>query len=165
MHLIIDTDIEYCVKGGDKMQRSRSLISSDKYFSDEETLSENENRYNTENKNDIENEFENESQMQRHVHEFLGSTQIAEIRTDPHNHRFAGVSGQAIPIPGGNHVHQIRTRTDFYEDHFHKIIDVTGPAIRVGDRHVHFVDGNTTINEGHSHEYRFATLIDDPIGD
>ena len=101
---------------------------------------------------------------QTHVHEFLGSVQLAELREDPHNHRFAGVTDQVIPIPGG-HVHKLCTRTDFYEDHFHLINDTTGPAIPVGDnRHVHFVTGNTNVEEEHFHEFRFATLIENPIG-
>lgn len=102
---------------------------------------------------------------QRHVHEFLGSVRLAELEEDPHNHRFAGVTGQAIPIPGGNHIHKLETNTDFYEDHFHKIFDETGPAIQVGNRHVHFVKGKTTVNDGHQHEFIFATLIENPIGD
>ncbi|PSM00899.1 hypothetical protein C6C12_11410 [Clostridium botulinum] len=35
-------------------------------------------------------------EMQTHVHEFLDSTRLSEIQTEPHNHRFAGVSGQGI---------------------------------------------------------------------
>ena len=34
----------------------------------------------------------------QHVHEILGSTLIAERCDDPHNHRFATVSGEAIPM-------------------------------------------------------------------
>ena len=33
---------------------------------------------------------------QSHVHEFLGSTRLAELEEEPHNHRFAGVSCEAI---------------------------------------------------------------------
>ena len=102
---------------------------------------------------------------QRHVHEFLGSVKVAEIFEDPHNHRFAGITGEAI-FCGDQHFHKICTNTDFYEDHFHSIADKTGPAIDVGDgRHVHFVDGDTTIVDGHNHEFIFATLIENPIGD
>ena len=46
------------------------------------------------------------------------------------------------------------------------VCDITGPGIPVGNgRHVHFVEGYTTFNDGHEHEFQFATLIDDPIGD
>lgn len=101
---------------------------------------------------------------QRHTHEFLGSTKLAELQDDPHNHRFAGVTGQAIKY-GRSHVHKIRTNTDFF-DHFHEVIVTTGPAIPVGDgRHVHFVMGRTTLNDGHRHKFIFATLIEKPIVD
>lgn len=99
-----------------------------------------------------------------HVHEFLGSTKLAEKGDERHNHRFAGVSGEAIP-KNGSHVHKICTNTDFF-DHFHRIEDVSGPAIRVGEgRHVHFVSGVTTLVDGHRHKFIFATLIEAPIID
>jgi len=101
---------------------------------------------------------------QRHVHEIVGSVMIAEPQEEPHNHRFAGVSGEAILIPGG-HVHDVDIRTDFYEGHFHKIVGQSGPAIPVGDRHVHFVMAETTVQDGHAHQFRVASLIEDPIGD
>lgn len=100
-----------------------------------------------------------------HVHEFLGSTKLAELKEDPHNHRFAGVSGQVIPY-GNSHFHEIATKTDFYEDHFHQICDRTSLAIPVGGgKHVHFVCGATEVAEDHCHDFVFATLIEDPIGD
>jgi hypothetical protein len=103
---------------------------------------------------------------QTHTHEFLGSAKIAEEREDPHNHRFAGVTSEAIPIANNGHKHGLLTNTDFYEDHHHELAAETGPAIPVGNgRHVHFVKALTTINDGHFHETIFATLIDDPIGD
>lgn len=102
---------------------------------------------------------------QRHVHEFLGSTRLAELEEDPHNHRFAGVSGQAISGKG-SHFHVIFTRTDFV-DHFHFIRVETGPAIPVGPpelgRHVHFVNTVTSFNDQHRHSLIFATLIESPI--
>jgi len=102
---------------------------------------------------------------QRHVHEILGSVQIAEPNEDAHNHRFATVSGQAIPFKD-SHIHEVRFRTDFYEDHFHEFMGKTGPAIPVGDgRHVHFLESVTSVNDGHKHEFRVATLIDNPIGE
>ncbi|NLL95791.1 MAG: hypothetical protein GX227_01570 [Clostridiaceae bacterium] len=103
------------------------------------------------------------SRRQKHVHEFAGSTG-SEDGNSIHNHRFAGVSGQAIPTPGGSHKHRIFTNTDFFKNHFHEIEDCTGSAIDVGNgRHVHFVKGRTTVNDGHSHSYQFATLIENPI--
>lgn len=101
-------------------------------------------------------------EKQFHVHEFLGSTRLAEIGSDDvHNHRFAGVTGEAIR-KGNSHVHRIKTKTDFF-DHYH-IIDVcTGPAIPVGEgRHVHFVYAVTKCEDGHRHEFIVATLINSP---
>jgi hypothetical protein len=100
---------------------------------------------------------------QQHVHEIQGSVQIAEPQEDPHNHRFATVSGEAIRV-GCDHYHEVKFRTDFYEEHFHEFCGRTSGAIQVGDRHVHFLESATTQNDGHFHEFRFATLIDDPIG-
>ncbi|GIM29599.1 hypothetical protein CPJCM30710_22650 [Clostridium polyendosporum] len=105
---------------------------------------------------------------QRHVHEFLGSTRLAELEEDPHDHRFAGITSQAIG-PEEDHIHIIKARTDFF-DHFHEIMVQTGPPIIVNPeerdpkkrRHVHFVEGETTCNDGHRHEFIFATLIEAP---
>lgn len=103
---------------------------------------------------------------QFHVHEILGSLMIAEPEDDPHNHRFATVSGQAIPIGGGDHVHEVEFRTDFYENHFHLFKGKSGGMIPVGDgRHVHFAKAQTTVNDEHNHEFRVASLINDPIGE
>ncbi|WP_169083120.1 YmaF family protein [Paenibacillus sp. PL91] len=102
--------------------------------------------------------------VQRHVHEFEGSTKQAEEGDDRHNHRFAGVTGQAIRV-GKSHVHDIDlTNTDFF-NHFHKLKKIrTGPAIPVGNgKHVHFVTGQTTLNDGHVHQFKFATLIQAPL--
>ncbi|AJS60709.1 YmaF family protein [Paenibacillus sp. IHBB 10380] len=103
-------------------------------------------------------------QAQRHVHEFEGSTKLAEEGADRHNHRFAGVTGQAIRV-GRSHVHEIDlTKTDFL-NHFHNLKRIrTGPAIAVGNgKHVHFVTGQTTLNDGHVHQFKFATLIQAPL--
>ncbi|WP_438447700.1 YmaF family protein [Gorillibacterium sp. sgz5001074] len=103
-------------------------------------------------------------QGQTHVHEFQGSTKLAEEGSDRHNHRFAGVTGQVIPC-GDSHVHEIRfIHTDFL-NHFHNLRKIrTGPAIPVGNgKHVHFVTGSTTLNDGHRHRFQFATLIQKPL--
>ncbi|MDF2505440.1 YmaF family protein [Clostridium sp.] len=102
---------------------------------------------------------------QTHDHEFLGSTMLAELEEDPHNHRFAGVSGPAIQVTGG-HVHKIKARTDFYENHYHEIVATSGLPIDVGNgRHVHFVEAETTEEDDHYHNLIFATLIENPISD
>lgn len=100
---------------------------------------------------------------QTHVHEFLGSTELAG--QVPHNHRFAGVTSQAIPLPGGGHRHALLGNTDFAIGHLHELGAETGPAIEVGGgKHIHFVEAETTLNLGHSHGAIFATLIEDPTG-
>ena|GEM_PF-693944 len=99
---------------------------------------------------------------QTHVHEIQGSTTIF---TDiPHNHRFAGLTGQLIPIANNDHIHAFEVSTDFTEIHLHGMGGFTGPSIPVGNgRHIHFASGITTLNRGHIHEFFFATLIDDPL--
>jgi hypothetical protein len=102
--------------------------------------------------------------VQTHTHEFIGSTKLAEQGADRHNHRFAGVTSQAIPV-GKSHVHEIEfTHTDFL-NHFHNLIKIrTGLAIPVGNgKHVHFVKGMTTLNDGHVHQLNLTTLIQKPL--
>jgi len=104
-----------------------------------------------------------EDESQTHVHEFLGSTKLAEEGEDRHNHRFAGVTSEVIPM-GTSHVHALLTNTDFF-DHHHEIGVLTGPAIEIGGgKHIHFVeDANTTFDDGHCHKVTFATLIQSPL--
>lgn len=106
---------------------------------------------------------------QTHVHEVVGSVRLAELGEDPHNHRFAGVTGEVIPVRPGEHIHRLKTTTDFYENHFHPICVKTGVNVRVGEgddaRHVHFIDCVTEAEDGHFHEFIAATLIENPIGD
>ena len=100
--------------------------------------------------------------QQTHVHEFVASTKLAEEDEDRHNHRFAGVTSEVIP-KGNSHVHIIFTNTDFL-DHHHEVGIETGPAINVGNgKHVHFVRGTTTLDDGHVHDIEFATLIQKPL--
>lgn len=44
------------------------------------------------------NEMSNCYQEQTHVHEVLGSVRLAELRKDPHNHRFAGVTEEVMQV-------------------------------------------------------------------
>ena len=101
---------------------------------------------------------------QTHVHEIQGSTMIfAEI---PHNHRFAGMTGQVIPIGNNDHIHSFEMNTDFTEIHLHGVGGFTGPSIFVGNgRHIHFASDTSTLNRGHVHGFLFATFIDDPLRD
>ena len=106
---------------------------------------------------------EENSRSQTHVHEFEGSTFIAEKEDEPHNHRFAGVTSEVIPY-GDSHVHALLTNTDFFTDHHHEVGLRTGPAILVAPcKHVHFVHGKTTVNDEHFHKFTFATQIEDPL--
>ncbi|KMT22461.1 YmaF family [Clostridium cylindrosporum DSM 605] len=124
-----------------------------------------DDRYDGDVRGDRDKRCDRDDRRQRHVHEFQGSTRLAELgERDVHNHRFTGVSGPAIG-PLSRHVHRIETRTDTFVEHQHKIIDVfTGPPIWVSrTRHVHFVYGVTTCNDGHRHTFVLATLIENPI--
>ena len=50
--------------------------------------------------------------------------------------------------------------------YFDEIRVRSGIDICVGDgKHVHFVCGTTEEAEGHTHDFVFATLIENPIGD
>lgn len=100
---------------------------------------------------------------QGHVHEVQGSVEIAGPQGKLHNHRFASVTGEPIPVGNGDHVHDLYIRTDFYFNHFHEFYGQTGGAVKIGDRHVHFLKSTTTMNFGHTHDFRLASLIDNPI--
>lgn len=104
---------------------------------------------------------------QKHVHEVLGSVKIYDEKGECHNHRFAGMTGEAVSVRNGkSHIHYLDTTTDFYEDHYHDICVRLGEAIDVGGgRHVHYVYAKTEISDGHRHEFQVATLIEDPIGE
>ena len=101
--------------------------------------------------------------VQSHVHEFESSVKLAEENDDRHNHRFAGVTSEVIPLPNMRHKHVIFTKTDFF-DHLHDVAAETEPNIDVGHgKHVHFVTGTTTIDDGHFHQFAFTTLIESPL--
>ena len=100
---------------------------------------------------------------QSHLHEVQGSVGIAGPQGKLHNHRFATVTGEAIPVGSGDHIHDVYFRTDFYFNHFHEFGGRTGGAIRVGDRHVHFLKSYTTTNFGHMHDFRLSSSMENPI--
>lgn len=103
-------------------------------------------------------------QTKTHNHEILGSTFIVQCGCETHTHRFAGVSGPAIPAQNNHHKHSVRMYADTYDGHCHEIAVTSGTEIQVGDgRHIHFVKGETETSEGHQHCFRAATLIDNPI--
>ncbi|MCX8129460.1 MAG: YmaF family protein [Clostridia bacterium] len=100
------------------------------------------------------------SNIQSHVHEFVASTKLAETGHERHNHRIAGITGEAIPIGNGHHIHKFCTRTDFYDDHFHEVLGSTCPDIDVTpEKHIHYVQGHTTVDDNHKHRYEFTTQI------
>lgn len=101
-------------------------------------------------------------EMQKHVHEVQGSVKIDG--EDPHNHRFCTVSGEAIPYGGNDHIHEVVFRTDTYDDHYHEFRGKTGCAIKVGDRHIHYLESVTSVDDGHKHRFEAATLIENPTG-
>ena len=101
------------------------------------------------------------SNIQTHVHEFAGSTMFAGSIT--HNHRFAGVTSEMIPV-GDSHVHAILVNTDFFFNHFHEVGIRTGlPIIIEGEKHVHYVEGETTTNFNHDHDFEFVTFLQNPL--
>lgn len=102
---------------------------------------------------------------EQHVHEILGSTYIAERCEDAHNHRFATVSGEAIPYKG-SHVHNVKFSTDSYDGHRHEFSGQSSVAIPIADgKHVHYANANTSANDGHTHKFKLASLINNPIED
>ena len=99
---------------------------------------------------------------QTHNHEYEGSTKLAEENDDRHNHRFACVTTEMI-CRGEHHVHAFMNDTDFL-DHHHEMGGTTGIEIPVGNgKHVHFASDMTSCDDGHFHDFQFATLIDAPL--
>ncbi|GAA0076133.1 YmaF family protein [Clostridium sp. CTA-5] len=101
--------------------------------------------------------------IKNHNHEFESSTDYA--RDDEgvlHNHRISGVTGPPIKC-GDSHIHKVAVLTDTFDDHFHKICDTTSKAINLPNgKHIHLLKGETSTEDGHDHDYYFATLIQDP---
>lgn len=100
---------------------------------------------------------------QRHVHEIQGSVKLAG--EGPHDHRFCTVSEEAIPYGTNDHVHEVCFRTDTFDDHYHEFKGKTGCAIQIGDRHVHYLESVTSVDDGHRHRFECATLIENPSGE
>lgn len=74
---------------------------------------------NYENCNRTNSDRDDYRERQTHVHEFTGSTEFAEEGRDRHNHRFAGVTGEAIRY-GKSHVYKNK-RLHFHAASFFKI--------------------------------------------
>jgi len=120
------------------------------------------------------------NEVQTHVHEFEGSTELATIFDGRpalrllHNHRFTGVTSQVQPCPTKSnprdHTHTILVRSDFFLNHFHEVSLQTGPVIPIIDPvtnrpvgHVHAVVGTSSRVFCHEHDFKAATLIQNPI--
>ena len=101
----------------------------------------------------------------QHVHEVTGSVKIAGCCEYAHNHRFATVSSEAIPCDG-THVHEVKFQTDSCNGHTHEFCGTSSPAIDVGcGKHVHLIQGCTSMDAGHKHDLIVATLIENPVCD
>jgi len=101
---------------------------------------------------------------QAHLHEIQGVVQPAGHGGQAHAHRFSVMSGEAVKTENGDHIHEVKFKTDFYGDHFHEFIGRTSESIPTGDRHVHFLQSETSTNEDHRHAFRLVCLMDDPAG-
>jgi hypothetical protein len=92
-----------------------------------------------------------------HTHEYIGSTRIAEMGREAHEHRIAGVSSESIRVPGG-HIHEVTTNTTFEDGHIHQVKVRTGIQIPINnEQHVHELKGTTTLDDGHTHNFSIAT--------
>lgn len=95
----------------------------------------------------------------KHNHEF----QSTSDQSMKHSHRIAGVSGPPIKS-GKSHVHRVEVFVDTFGNHYHEISDTTGPALYLNSgKHIHLLEGATSYDDGHEHDYYFITLIEDPI--
>lgn len=106
----------------------------------------------------------NKWEKDKHVHEVIGSTGFVSEGEECHNHRFATVTGKAMPICK-SHVHEVNFRTDSAEEdgHSHKFCGKTEPAIMLcNGKHVHCLKSCTEEEDGHKHKFQFATLIENP---
>ena len=108
----------------------------------------------------MEYQHEHGCNVELHLHEVQGSVRVDGA--EAHNHRLATVSCEPIEIGNGNHVHQVTFRTDTYEGHYHEFSGRTDRAVRVGDGHVHFLNGTTSEAAHHRHTFKLVTHIEDP---
>ncbi|MFC4769392.1 YmaF family protein [Effusibacillus consociatus] len=63
--------------------------------------------------------------VDEHVHAYDGVTTFDH----GHVHRFRGVTGPAIPLPGGGHTHEFAGETSFADGHTHAYYGRTGGEI------------------------------------
>lgn len=125
-------------------------------------MENNESKYGGYNKQN--NQHQDESnKRESHNHEFQSNVDYEKDNEGmEHSHRIAGVTGPSIRY-GQSHVHKVAAFIDTSTDHYHEISDTTGPALYLnGRKHVHLLKGTTSYDDGHTHNYYFTTLIEDP---
>jgi hypothetical protein len=62
------------------------------------------------------------------------------------------IGGPAIYMQNGFHVHMVRSRTGFKDNHYHEYSVYSGPNIELpGGYHIHFVNFKTSVADGHIH--------------
>ena len=58
---------------------------------------------------------------QKHVHEVLGSVKIYDEKGECHNHRFTGMTGEAVSVRNGkSHIHYVYAKTEISDGHRHE---------------------------------------------
>ncbi|HEX7715107.1 MAG TPA: YmaF family protein [Bacillota bacterium] len=85
-----------------------------------------------------------------HVHAYS----LAVHPQNGHSHLAMGLTGPALPIPGG-HFHQLAGYVSRKDGHIHSYSLSTSPAMQIAgasERHVHYFRGETSHNDGHHHE-------------
>ncbi|SDF52225.1 YmaF family protein [Sporolituus thermophilus] len=82
-----------------------------------------------------------------HVHGYNTLTEVA----DEHQHAIMGVSAPAR-LAEGSHIHRVRGRTSFHDNHWHWYDVLSGPAVAMpGGQHIHYFTGETSFDDGHTH--------------
>lgn len=104
--------------------------------------------------NDIDTE-ERDDSCERHVHTYIRETDIA----DGHQHIVMSVSGPSRGL-GPAHIHRLRVRTTFVDEHWHWFDVMSGPALEVPDNnHIHYYAGETTVDDRHRHQVEGVTGV------
>ena len=113
----------------------------------------------------MQSNYKNHYPAELHLHEVQGSVKMMGRGSDAHNHRFATVSSEPVALKNGGHAHQITFRTDTYEGHYHECCGLTSDAYEICQGHVHYLEGTTTEQANHCHDFRVITHIEDPTED
>lgn len=96
----------------------------------------------------------------QHTHEICAGLEFAGAGAEMHSHRCKAMLFGTQSMPCGGHRHQVSIQTNFC-GHNHRITGECGPAIHVGNgKHVHFISGTSSCDNGHSHRHQFCTSID-----